>query len=253
MHIKLFFILIFLSFPNVLLANQTGYYILKFKINQNDIITLEKKTYVDTPLKISKLKGHRHDNFVYKLKNRSGSILFEGEIANPRMIHSEYLLNQNPSKHNIILDEAYFVVKTPAFSDLNTIAFYKEHENVSISQITLSNIDSSSVREVFPVADIMVNGDDNSRVNIVFLGDGYTQSEMDNYISEVESVTDALFNTVPYSNYMNYFNVYAVEVPSNDSGTDHPGTAPDCGSYTNESFYNDTYFDSSFDLYNIFC
>ena len=71
MHIKLFFILIFLSFPNVLLANQTGYYILKFKINQNDIINLEKKTYVDTPLKISKLKGHHHDNFVYKLKKAS--------------------------------------------------------------------------------------------------------------------------------------------------------------------------------------
>ena len=70
---------------------------------------------------------------------------------------------------------------------------------------------------------------------------------MTDYIADVEDVTSALFNTVPYSNYMNYFNVYAVEVPSDDSGTDHPGTAPDCGGYNNDVFYADTYFDSSFD------
>ena len=32
--------------------------------------------------------------------------------------------------------------------------------------------------EVFPVTDIMINGDQDSRVTIVFLGDGYTQEEM---------------------------------------------------------------------------
>ena len=93
----------------------------------------------------------------------------------------------------------------------------------------------------------MVNGEDDSRVNIVFLGDGYQQIQMNNYIADVQDVADALFSSVPYSNYSNYFNVYAINVPSNDSGTDHPGTAPDCGGYTNDVFFADTYFDSSFD------
>jgi hypothetical protein len=105
--------------------------------------------------------------------------------------------------------------------------------------------------EVFPVSEIMINGEDESRINIVFLGDGYTDDQMEDYIDDVEDVVGDLFNEPPYSNYINFFNVYAVEVPSNESGTDHPATASDCGGYSNDSFYADTYFDSSFDLYGI--
>jgi len=59
--------------------------------------------------------------------------------------------------------------------------------------------------EVFPVTDIMINGDQDSRVNIVFLGDGYTQEEMNDYIDDVGEVVEGLFSAVPYSNYINYF------------------------------------------------
>ena len=105
--------------------------------------------------------------------------------------------------------------------------------------------------EVLPVTDIMVNGTLDSRINIVFLGDGYILNNMDNFINDVNEVTDALFDEVPYSNYINFFNVYAIEVPSNESGTDHPGNAPDCGNHANDVFFADTYFNSSFDQYNI--
>jgi len=105
--------------------------------------------------------------------------------------------------------------------------------------------------EVFPVTDIMINGDQDSRVNIVFLGDGYTQEEMNDYIDDVGEVVEGLFSAVPYSNYINHFNVFAIEVPSNESGTDHPGTAYDCGGDAGNVFYADTYFNSTFDYYGI--
>ena len=105
--------------------------------------------------------------------------------------------------------------------------------------------------EVFSVTDIMINGDQDSRVNIVFLGDGYTQEEMNDYIDDVGEVVEGLFSAVPYSNYINYFNVFAIEVPSNESGTDHPGTAYDCGGDAGNVFYADTYFNSTFDYYGI--
>ena len=101
--------------------------------------------------------------------------------------------------------------------------------------------------ENFPVTNILMNGNNEDRINIVFLGDGYTYEEMDDYIEDVFEVTDGLFLSPPYSNYKNHFNVYAVEVPSNESGTDHPGTASDCGSESNNVFYADTYFNSTFD------
>jgi len=56
--------------------------------------------------------------------------------------------------------------------------------------------------EVFPVTDIMINGDQDSRVNIVFLGDGYTQEEMNDYIDDVGEVVEGLFSAVPYSNFI---------------------------------------------------
>ena len=97
----------------------------------------------------------------------------------------------------------------------------------------------------------MVNGTLDSRINIVFMGDGYILNNMDNFINDVNEVTDALFDEVPYSNYINFFNVYAIEVLSNESGTDHPGNAPDCGNHADDVFFADTYFNSSFDQYNI--
>jgi len=130
-------------------------------------------------------------------------------------------------------------------------SFINQKKKSDTHKIKLPKNNHTRIREVFPVSDILINGSNNSRVNIVFLGDGYKQNQMDSYISDVEDVVDELFNTIPYSNYKNYFNVYAVEVPSDDSGTDHPGSAPDCGGYDNDVFYADTYFDSSFDLYNI--
>ena len=47
-------ILFVLSMP--LLANQSGYYILKFHINENDVITLRQTTYVNSQLKQAKEK-----------------------------------------------------------------------------------------------------------------------------------------------------------------------------------------------------
>jgi hypothetical protein len=40
-------------------------------------------------------------------------------------------------------------------------------------------------------------------------------------------VSNYLMNKPPYSNYKNYFNVYALKVISQESGVKHPGTASD--------------------------
>jgi len=122
---------------------------------------------------------------------------------------------------------------------------------VRFSNIIYIFLFSIILSENFPVIDIMVNGNQDSRINIIFLGDGYTEDQMNDFILDVEDVTTGLFNSSPYSNYLNYFNVYAVKVPSNESGTDHPGTASDCGVHSNNVFYADTYFDSTFDNGNI--
>lgn len=69
---------------------------------------------------------------------------------------------------------------------------------------------------------ILNNGPSAEKVDIVFLGDGYTSSQMTQYATDVQAFTDYFFNQKPFSEYKNFFNVHRVDVISNQSGTDNP-------------------------------
>lgn len=105
--------------------------------------------------------------------------------------------------------------------------------------------------QTFPVKAIINNGPRSKLINIVFLGDGYQINEMQKYQNDVQSTVNKLFLESPYKEYKSLFNVYAIEVPSKESGTDHPGTAADCGSLKDSAFTRDTYFNTSFDAGSI--
>jgi len=70
----------------------------------------------------------------------------------------------------------------------------------------------------FPVDAILENGTTDSRINLVFLGDGYRVEEMPKFYEDVVKFTEKLWTHEPYVNYKNYFNVYAISTPSNESG-----------------------------------
>ncbi|MEZ5782001.1 MAG: M64 family metallopeptidase [Rhizobiaceae bacterium] len=76
---------------------------------------------------------------------------------------------------------------------------------------------------------LIQNGPSSNRVDIVFLGDGYTSSQLANlYIQDIASLTDYLFSgnalTEPFGLYSDYFNVTAINVASNENGADDPST-----------------------------
>ena len=72
--------------------------------------------------------------------------------------------------------------------------------------------------QVFDVDTIQFNGNTDTLINIVFLGDGYTQNQLEKFVDDASNGSEALFNELPYSNYQNYFNVFLIKVPSNESG-----------------------------------
>lgn len=101
----------------------------------------------------------------------------------------------------------------------------------------------------FDVVNIKDSGSDDKRINLVILSDGYQTSELDQFITDATSFTNAMFSQSPFSEYINYFNVYAIKVPSAESGADHPATATDTNETgVNPEFY-DTYFNATFDSY----
>lgn len=80
----------------------------------------------------------------------------------------------------------------------------------------------------FPVDTIMMNGSIDSRINIVILGDGYQNFELDDFINNAKSFTKIMFEEEPFLSYESYFNVFAISTPSNVSGAaDNPSNLID--------------------------
>ena len=105
--------------------------------------------------------------------------------------------------------------------------------------------------QTFDVEAIKLEGANDKRINLVFMGDGYTAFELDQFITDATNFSSSLFGQSPFTEYAAYFNVYAIKVISNESGTDHPGTATDVTEPVIDVKFVDNYFNTSFDTANI--
>ena len=101
--------------------------------------------------------------------------------------------------------------------------------------------------QTFDVETIVTSGANDKRINLVFLSDGYTASELDQFITDATNFSNSLLSQSPFNEYSEYFNIYAIKVPSNESGTDHPGTATDVTEPVIDVAFVDNYFNTSFD------
>lgn len=106
----------------------------------------------------------------------------------------------------------------------------------------------------FPIDTIQYAGPE--AVNFVLLGDGYTATEQRKFLSSAKKVYNALFQKSPMNKYKKWFNLYAIEVISNESGISHPGVLRNgvyvCPEGSSMPIKNvDTYFAIHFDAYNI--
>ena len=68
---------------------------------------------------------------------------------------------------------------------------------------------------------ILNNGPTENRIDLVLLGDGYTEQELANYINHANNMVNGFFNEGVLNNYQSYFNVHRVDVISNESGVDN--------------------------------
>ena len=72
-----------------------------------------------------------------------------------------------------------------------------------------------------PVSTPVLGGDPANRIDLVFVGDGYTAGELGIYASHVTAQVMDFFQEEPYTAYQDYFNVHQVDVVSNESGVDN--------------------------------
>ena len=93
----------------------------------------------------------------------------------------------------------------------------------------------------WPVVTMIDSGAPGNRIDLVFVGDGYTSSELGSYTTHVQNILNSFFSEEPMAAYSSYFNVHRVDVVSNESGVDE----------LDKGINRDTALDMAFGHYSI--
>ena len=100
-------------------------------------------------------------------------------------------------------------------------------------------IDTSKPPSPGRVIEIENNGDPALKVDLLFLGDGYTATELDKCEKDVRRLAEGVFSFSPFRERRKDFNVRAICAPSPDSGVSHPSAG----------IHRSTLFGSQFDVF----
>ncbi|HAB51093.1 MAG TPA: peptidase M64 [Ignavibacteriales bacterium] len=84
---------------------------------------------------------------------------------------------------------------------------------------------------------VLNSGESSNKVDIVFLPEGYTQSEIDLFKEDCKKFVDYFFKSSPFIENKDKFNFWGVEAPSKESGTDFPGKGLWNRTLLNTQFY----------------
>ncbi len=76
---------------------------------------------------------------------------------------------------------------------------------------------------LYASAKIVDNGAPEKKVDLLILGDGYAKADMQKFRSDAKHYADVLLGTSPFKERRKDFNVWTIEVVSNETGIDKPG------------------------------
>lgn len=85
------------------------------------------------------------------------------------------------------------------------------------------------------------SGEPNQKLDIVFLPEGYSETEMEKFKNDCKRFAEYLFEYSPFKENQDKINIWGVEAPSPESGTDIPGKNVWVRTLFNSHFYT---FDS---------
>jgi hypothetical protein len=86
---------------------------------------------------------------------------------------------------------------------------------VRVNRASTSSDSSDDREEVFVLIE---NGPSANRIDLVFMGDGYLESEKGKFLGDMKRLTREMFEGNTFRSYLPVFNVYAVFKPSAESG-----------------------------------
>jgi hypothetical protein len=222
----------------------------------------------------------------YILKEYIREDIWSGSKANINsdLLHGSYLIQiKNDEKNKLLYQQAFNTLfeewqdteeatdgKEKIFEESFFCPFPKEKIHISILARNDSNQfvpiwestfqpDSNNFIHSHKKSDfVRIHGEKelNKAVDVAIIAEGYTQYEIDKFLSDANRFTHFFLNTAPFNAYKEHFNFFAVKSISPESGTDLPGleiykeTVADTRFYTfdSERYLTSTSYHKCMDL-----
>ena len=120
-------------------------------------------------------------------------------------------------------------VRIPEPAAKARVAISKRTEQGTFREIWSMTVDpkNPAIDASRPPANVKVwaveqNGPPADKVDLLLMGDGYTAAEMEKWHRDARRLTDVLFAVEPFKSRRRDFNVWAVDVPADESGISRP-------------------------------
>ncbi|MDF5758883.1 M64 family metallopeptidase [Spongiactinospora sp. TRM90649] len=98
-------------------------------------------------------------------------------------------------------------------------------KRVEVDPDDLPKVSKSLVAAPSRLKEVEINGPSANRIDLVFLGDGYTAAQQTEYGTEIDAAWAEMVQREPYKSYRKLFNVWRIEIDSPQSGVSGDPTA----------------------------
>jgi hypothetical protein len=169
--------------------------------------------------------SNRGNNMVEVVDAKTGALLYSRGFST---VFAEWRSTEEAGRINRGFQES---VRFPKPEQPVRVRILKRDERGAFSVVWTADVDTNAMDVVRrqapapakPIA-IRVNGPSPQKVDLLILGDGYTKSEMKKFEATARKLADHLFETSPFKERARDFNVWALALPTEESGVSRPST-----------------------------
>ena len=164
-------------------------------------------------------------SYRFEVRDTTGTVLYSRGYS---PIYAEWMTTSEASASNQTFHES---LRFPAPSSVVDVVVFRRDAENRFAEAWRTRIDPASIfiDRSKPAAHVPIeverNGDPSDKVDVLLLGDGYTDAECKaKFARDARRMADALFSVEPYKSRRSDFNVWGLCPPSQQSGVSRPST-----------------------------
>ena len=180
-------------------------------------IVAARPVATDAPFRRDRVEGLR-----LEVVGPDGRVQHRVPLGDPlRVPYDDFSDPDDPRVGVAEIPRRVFFVRVPATDENGSVRVVDDTVLDALPVNDLPLITSLGLEAPEPVP-VRITGPSENRLDLVFLGDGYTADELDRYASDVETSTNHLLTAEPFQSYPEHINVWRLDIESTESGIDRP-------------------------------